>query len=241
MKRREIIESIKKIILKHCQPTRIYIFGSSVETGNDAPEDIDIAYDCPGDKSNFLIKEDVSQLATLLKIDVVNIAYTEERFKNRILDTGKVIWSSTKLLRFEDALLNFTNAFKRYSHIVEREQYYKEDGYGDVFLDVAVKRFEFTFEMSWKACKRALDYLGYSCKSPRECLKEAFNHKIITEERMWLEMLEQRNLSAHIYDEISIDEIKNDLRNYLESFKQLVENLSLLLKQELSQASSKDN
>lgn len=241
MKRREIIEAVKKIILKHSQPTRIYIFGSSVESGNDTPEDLDIAYDCPDDKNFYLIKEDVSELATLLKIDVVNIANTEERFRNRVLDTGKVIWSSTKLLRFEDALLNYSNACKRFSHIVEQEEQYNEDGYGDIYLDVAVKRFEFTFEMSWKACKRALDYLGYSCKSPRECLKEAFTHKMITEESVWLEMLEQRNLSAHIYDELSIDEIKNDLRNYLKSFKELIDNLNELLQKELNQASSSSN
>ncbi len=235
MKRREIIEKVKKIILKHCKPERIYIFGSQLEMGNKTPEDIDIAYDCSGDNNLLLIKEEVSQISTLLKIDVVNIARTDERFRNRVLNTGKVLWSSTKLLRFEDALLNYGNAYKRFKELIEREQYYKEDGYGDVFLDIAVKRFEFTFEMAWKACKRALDYLGYGCKSPRECLKEAYAQQFISNEGVWLEMLEQRNLSAHIYDEVSIDEIKNDLKTYLENFEQLKGNLEYLLNRELNQ------
>ena len=90
--------------------------------------------------------------------------------------------------------------------------------------------------MSWKACKRALDYLGYNCKSPRECLKEAYSHQLIHDERIWLEMLEQHNLSAHIYDEISIDEIKDDLKRYLQSFYQLKEKLNLLFKKENDQS-----
>lgn len=43
--------------------------------------------------------------------------------------------------------------------VTERERWVAQ-GNGDLVLDVAAKRFEFTYDMAWKALKRVLDYLG---------------------------------------------------------------------------------
>jgi len=129
-------------------------------------------------------------------------------------------------------LINFRNALDRYRSTIEGKSAYIQDGYGDIFLDIAVKRFEFTFEMAWKTCKRALDYYGFDCKSPRECLREAYAQGFIADENTWLDMLEQRNLSAHVYDEISISEINHDLDRYLSTFLALEEKLTSLFLQE---------
>lgn len=232
MKKREIIDLVKKIILRHAKPTRIYLFGSQADGNATENSDIDIAYDAPDNKNDLLIKEEISSIKTLIKIDVVNLSKTDGRFRNRVLDTGKVIWSATKILRFEDSLINFSNALERYKATIEAKSVYIQDGYGDIFLDIAVKRFEFTFEMAWKACKRALDYYGFECKSPRECLREAFAQGILSEEGTWLDMLEQRNLSAHVYDEISVGEINIDLHRYLSTFSELKDKLTTLYNNE---------
>lgn len=232
MKKRELIEQVKKIILRNANPSRIYLFGSQIDGNVSKNSDIDIAYDCQDSKNDLLIKEEVEQISTLVKIDVVNITRVDIRFKNRVIDTGKVIWSATKILRFEDSIINFRNALGRYRTTIEGKSAYQRDGYGDIFLDIAVKRFEFTFEMAWKTCKRALDYYGFDCKSPRECLREAFSQGLISEENIWLDMLEQRNLSAHVYDEISVGEINLDLNRYLSAFEALEEKLSDLFNQE---------
>jgi len=234
MKKRELIEQVKKIILRNANPSRIYLFGSQVDGNASENSDIDIAYDSLENKNDLLIKEEIAEISTLVKIDVVNISRVEERFKNRVIDTGKVIWSATKILRFEDSLINFRNALGRYRTTIEGKSAYQRDGYGDIFLDIAVKRFEFTFEMAWKTCKRALDYYGFDCKSPRECLREAFSQGLISEENIWLDMLEQRNLSAHVYDEISVSEIHLDLNRYLSVFEALEEKLSDLYQKEIT-------
>jgi nucleotidyltransferase substrate binding protein (TIGR01987 family) len=235
MKKREIIDLVKKIILRHSNPDRIYIFGSQVDGNASEGSDIDIAYDDPDNQNHHLIKEEISTISTLIKIDVVNLSATDNRFRNRVLDTGKVIWSATKILRFEDSLINFSNALEKYRTTIEGKSAFIRDGYGDIFLDIAVKRFEFTFEMAWKACKRALDYYGFECKSPRECLREAFAQGILTEESTWLDMLEQRNLSAHVYNEISVGEIHNDLSRYLTTFSGLKDQLTKRYNKELQQ------
>lgn len=148
MKKREIIDQVQKIILRHTTPNRIYLFGSQINGEASETSDIDIAYDCTNDENDLLIKEEVEQLPTLIKIDVVNIAKAGERFRQRVLDTGKVLWPATKLLRMEDGLVNFQSALFRFSDTVQNRENYIKDGYGDVFLDIAVKRFEFTFEMA---------------------------------------------------------------------------------------------
>ena len=51
----------------------------------------------------------------------------------------------------------------------------------------------------WKTLKRALEYEGFSPKTPRESLKEAFCVGWLHEEDVWLDMLDQRNTTSHVY------------------------------------------
>jgi nucleotidyltransferase substrate binding protein (TIGR01987 family) len=221
MNKINIINQVKEIILKHTMPNRIYLYGSQVNGEAKVGSDIDIAYDAPDFKSNYLIEEEVDKIETLLKIDVKNIAKTEERFKNRVKSSGKVIYSATKQLRAEDGLYNFINALEKYESAVNRYEEFKSEGFGDVYLDLIVKRFEFTYEMSWKALKRYLEFLGFEVKNPRQTFKEGYAQQILDDESIWLDMIEQRNLSSHIYDELEISEILDKKENYLKAFQKL--------------------
>lgn len=221
MSKINIINQVKEIILKHTKPNRIYLYGSQANGEAKIGSDIDIAYDAPDFKSNYLIENEVEKIETLLKIDVKNIAQSEDRFKNRVKESGKVIYSATKQLRAEDGLFNFTNALEKYESAVNRYEEFKSEGFGDVYLDLIVKRFEFTYEMSWKALKRYLEFLGFEIKNPRQTFKEGYSQQIIEDENIWLDMIEQRNLSSHIYDELEIGEILNKKENYLNAFQKL--------------------
>ncbi|MBD3795829.1 MAG: nucleotidyltransferase domain-containing protein, partial [Epsilonproteobacteria bacterium] len=53
-----IINQVKEIILKFAKPNRIYLYGSQVSGEAKSGSDIDIAYDDPNFKSNFLIEEE---------------------------------------------------------------------------------------------------------------------------------------------------------------------------------------
>ena len=65
--------------------------------------------------------------------------------------------------------------------------------------DGVIQRFEFTFEMFWKSLKLYLADEGVICKTPRECLKSAFRIGVFEDEAVFLDMLEDRNKTAHIY------------------------------------------
>jgi len=216
-----IINEIKTIILKYAKPTRIYLYGSQANGEATKSSDIDIAYDDENFKDHYLIDNDIKNISTLVKLDVKNIAKTEERFKNRVKSTGRVLYSSTKQLRAQDGLYNFSNALDRFTNAVDRYEEFKNEGFEDVYLDLIVKRFEFTYEMSWKALKRYLEFLGFEPKSPRMTFKEAYAQQLIENEDVWLDMIEQRNLTSHIYDESEIEEILAKRELYKETFKQL--------------------
>ena len=195
---KELLDAIRKIILKHARPSRIYLYGSRATEDAGETSDIDIAYDDKDCKETYLIEEEIQKLPTLVKIDVKNIAFTEERFKNRVIATGKVIYIATKKLRFEDGFHNFRNACEKFADVVDRKEEFYKEGYNDIYLDLVVKRFEFTYEMSWKCIKRYLDYIGIECHSPRDCFKEAFSQKAIADETIWIDMIEQRPLQPYL-------------------------------------------
>ena len=216
-----IVDAVRTIILKHLQPARIYLFGSRV-TGDARPEsDYDFAFDAPGCRPGDidLIRAELDELPTLAKIDVANIANADRRFANRVRDTGLVIYSASKELRVQDGLLYYRRALDRFRLVISERPRWIEEGNGDIVLDVAAKRFEFTYEMAWKALKRLLDFLGIDARTPRAIFKEAYAHGLITDEQVWLDMIEMRNLSSHIYDEHEISPLLTQLERFLTAFE----------------------
>ncbi|HCM67487.1 MAG TPA: hypothetical protein DIS62_00575 [Candidatus Kerfeldbacteria bacterium] len=219
----KIVDAVRAIVLKHITPTRIYLFGSRV-TGDAKPEsDYDFAFDAPDADPLALerIREELDELHTLYRIDVANIAKADDRFANRVRDTGLVIYSASKKLRAEDGLMYFERALERLRIVVKERERWVAQGNGDIVLDVAAKRFEFTYEMAWKTLKRVLDYLGIDARAPRPVFKESFVQGLLGEEQVWLDMIEMRNLSSHVYDEQEISRILVELERYLAAFEAL--------------------
>lgn len=77
----------------------------------------------------------------------------------------------------------------------------------DLEKDGVIQRFEFTFEVMWKCLKLFLEYQGIVVKSPRESLRESFRTEIIDSEEVFLDMLEDRNKSSHIYERETAEKI----------------------------------
>lgn len=225
MTKNQIINRVKEIILKYSKPNRIYLFGSQASGEATKFSDIDIAYDDKDSKNDLIIKEEINKIETLVKIDIKNIDKTGDRFANRVKSTAKILYSANKQLRAEDGLYNFNNALIKFTSALNIQNELIEDGFEDIVLDLIVKRFEFTYEMSWKALKRYLDFLGIEAKSPRGVFKEAYAQGILEEERVWLDMLEQRNISSHIYDEFEIKEILTKVDKFQKAFKHLKEKI----------------
>ena len=221
MDKAEIIRKVVQIIKLHANPERIWLFGSHASGDNHPGSDIDIAFSDDNKPDLEKIKAEVAALPSLTSIDISNISSSDNRFSNRVRDTGKVLYSASRKLRAEDGLHNFSNALLRFGSVVDRKQQFIDDGYGDVYLDLAVKRFEFTYEMAWKAIKRYVEFLGLECKSPRACIMKAYAQEIVTDENTWLDMIEMRNRTSHTYDESEISELLGKLKRYEVAFSEL--------------------
>lgn len=77
----------------------------------------------------------------------------------------------------------------------------------DLDRDGVIQRFEFTFELFWKAIKILMEQEGFECAGPRSCIKEGARRGFLLEGEMLLDMLLDRNKMSHIYDESTAKEI----------------------------------
>jgi nucleotidyltransferase substrate binding protein (TIGR01987 family) len=91
----------------------------------------------------------------------------------------------------------------------------------EVTRDSAIKRFELCFDLSWKTIKNYARNQGLECYSPRDCFKTAFQLKLVDYDERWLRMIDDRNLTTHLYKEEYADEVYSRLGEYLEMFEQL--------------------
>ena len=90
-----------------------------------------------------------------------------------------------------------------------------------IVRDSAIKRFELCFDLAWKCIKFYARKEGIECNSPRSCLKVAFQLNLISYDENWLKMLDDRNLTVHIYKEKYAEEVYSRLSLYAGLLKEL--------------------
>ncbi|GIO21427.1 nucleotidyltransferase substrate binding protein [Oceanobacillus sp. J11TS1] len=89
-----------------------------------------------------------------------------------------------------------------------------------LFIDGAIQRFEFTFELYWKTLKRMLEEEGIEAKTPRETLKQAYAVDWIENEQSWLRMLRDRYETSRIYDQEKARHIYENIVGYFPEMKE---------------------
>ncbi len=81
-----------------------------------------------------------------------------------------------------------------------------------LMIDGTILRFEFVIELFWKTIKRSLAAEAVHVTTPRETLKAAYKAEWIQNETIWLEMLDDRNNTSHVYDEAMALKIYQHIR-----------------------------
>ena len=87
-------------------------------------------------------------------------------------------------------------------------------------IDATIQRFEFTIELFWKLLKSILESKGVEVLYPKDILREAYAGYLIDHEEQWLQMLKDRNLTSHTYDENLADIIYQRILTYVPVFKE---------------------
>ncbi|MBU0993946.1 MAG: nucleotidyltransferase substrate binding protein [Proteobacteria bacterium] len=93
-------------------------------------------------------------------------------------------------------------------------------------IDGTIQRFEFTFELAWKAIKSFMEDQGVLCHSPKSCIKEAFKMGWIHSEEEWLALLKARNMTTHVYNEASAMGIYKEIHQRHDLFQALIKELA---------------
>ena len=90
-----------------------------------------------------------------------------------------------------------------------------------------IQFFEMSYELAWNTLKDFFENEGFiDLKFPRPVLKKAFEAGIITDGEGWMELLLDRNLTAHTYDEEKATAVEQLIHNkYYPILKQLYESL----------------
>ena len=77
-----------------------------------------------------------------------------------------------------------------------------------------IQFFEMTFELAWKMLKDYLEEQGFvGLNSPRVVLKQAFTSGLISDGHIWLQILRDRNLMSHTYDEVTAVTVETLIRD----------------------------
>lgn len=91
-----------------------------------------------------------------------------------------------------------------------------------------IQAFEFTFEQAWKCIQKISTAQGLEIGSPRKAFVAAMQNGWIAEsdEGMWLEMIKDRNLTTHTYEQALAKLILARIQsNYIRMFESLLTKL----------------
>jgi nucleotidyltransferase substrate binding protein (TIGR01987 family) len=95
--------------------------------------------------------------------------------------------------------------------------------------DGIIQRFEYCLEISWNSAKKVLEYQGYKTDTPRNVFRELAKIGWIDNPEEWIEYLEARNKTSHMYHE----EIANELFKLVPQFLKSSQHLSRVLEDKL--------
>lgn len=112
-------------------------------------------------------------------------------------------------VRWKQRFQNFDKAFKRLTDAI---QIIRNDPDNVLLQAGLIQTYEFTFELARKTLKDYLEMEGFTVPSPRATLRQAFQCGYIQQGDVWLKALNDRNLTAHTYDDEVAKEVIADIQ-----------------------------
>jgi nucleotidyltransferase substrate binding protein (TIGR01987 family) len=143
-------------------------------------------------------------------------------------------------IRWEQRFSNYVKAFDKIDQAVNKikEDYaIDEDGnidddefLDDIIKEGLIKRFEYTFELAWNVMKDYAVFQGNpNVGGSRDAFREALQLQLISDGKVWMDMIISRNKTSHTYDEDTADEIFskviNDYHPLFKTFRDKMETL----------------
>ena len=102
--------------------------------------------------------------------------------------------------RFQQRRAEFDKALQRLVMALAQER-------NEYTQDAVIQRFEFTYELAWKALKNCLAMKDIDVRNAKDTLKAAYQQGLIQDADAWSLLHQQRNLTSHTYDSQLADEV----------------------------------
>ena len=131
-------------------------------------------------------------------------------------------------VRWKQRYQNYASALQELQSAVQIDQ-----GAGLNRLEAMgmIQAFEFTYELGWKLMKDYLQHQGFSdLVGSRDTIREAVAQAILSEDEgsVWLQMLQDRNRTSHLYDQKTMREIQSAISgSYFPAFEKLIAAMEL--------------
>ena len=98
--------------------------------------------------------------------------------------------------------------------------------------DSVIQRFEYTIDTFWKYLREYLELVhgtSFTVVSPREVLRTALQMGSISQQEfdLFTQMVRDRNLTSHTYNEILAETIKEHVIQYYQAIKTVITRLQL--------------
>lgn len=91
----------------------------------------------------------------------------------------------------------------------------------EIMKSGVIQAFEYNFELFWKLFQKIAAQEGQSVNSPRQAFIIAYQMGLIKDENVWLNLLNDRNLTTHTYHENIAEQVYTNIRDhYYFAFKE---------------------
>ncbi|WP_080146747.1 nucleotidyltransferase substrate binding protein [Marinilactibacillus piezotolerans] len=115
-----------------------------------------------------------------------------------------------KEIRWKLRYTDFDRAFRQLAEGIQR---YHSESFDKLLLEGIIHRFEYTFELTCKTLKDYLESKGELVRSPKSVIKKSFEYEFLENGTLWIDMLNDRNLLSHTYDEKTFKEAFDKILN----------------------------
>ena len=96
----------------------------------------------------------------------------------------------------------------------------------DIVRDSAIKRFEIAVDLFWKMLKTYIEIsYGIVVNSPKTVIREAYTQGLIEYESSYLDLIDLRNETAHIYKEEVAEKVFNIIPKSIKLFRKVIKKI----------------
>ena len=130
----------------------------------------------------------------------------------------------SKDIRWQQRFSNYNKALNQLKKFIDKKELNELEEQG------LIKAFEYTYELAWNVIKGFYEEQGEQLiQGSKDAFRLAFQRGLIQDGKSWMEMVENRKLTVHTYDDETDDEIANLIKTqYFKNFIDLHGSLEVI-------------